>query len=174
MGWVRTDGHWVKGRQVMRCYKHAIDSGITAVDYFWEQVNKDTSSGCWLWQGPTHFGYGLARFQGKSWRAHRLAYHLCWGFVPEGKHLDHLCCNRACVYPWHLEPVTSQENNRRKVLRRQALKTRSAIVPPSGLRNSSIQQRRQVWYNTWLQGFKGCTGLKGMVDGNRHALGTGG
>lgn len=66
---------------------------------------------CWLWplSRATH-GYGQVRIGGKTMRAHRAAYELLIGPVPEGLELDHLCRNRACVNPAHLAPVTHQIN----------------------------------------------------------------
>jgi hypothetical protein len=46
---------------------------------------------------------------------HKLAYELVVGDVPPGLQLDHLCCNKVCVNPTHLEPVTAKENRRRAV-----------------------------------------------------------
>lgn len=120
---------------------------------FWSQVDK-VPGGCWLWQGTAHRGYGVAHLKNKGWRAHRLAYYLIWGFIPEGKHLDHLCGNTLCVYPWHLEPVTPRENQRRKTLRLRHLKTSSAMPSPAGCRNSSKQQHRAAWYAAWLRSFR--------------------
>lgn len=69
------------------------------------------ADGCWEWTAARNsYGYGLIKYQGKPWAAHRFAYEQLVGPIPEGKELDHLCRNRACVRPGHLEPVTHLEN----------------------------------------------------------------
>jgi len=80
---------------------------------FWPKVEK--TDGCWNWiAGKNAHGYGaIAAGQGKNksmLRAHRVAWELTNGPIPEGLQLDHLCRNRAYVNPAHLEPVTQREN----------------------------------------------------------------
>lgn len=90
---------------------------------FWPKVNKEgpiwNGSHCWLWtaslnwQGYGKFGRGK---KGEGWeRAHRTAYHLLVGEIPDGLELDHLCRNRRCVNPSHLEAVTHRVNELRGI-----------------------------------------------------------
>lgn len=69
-----------------------------------------TDAGCWEWTGQrTAAGYGQYRRN----YTHRLSYEQHVGAIPEGLEIDHLCRNRACCNPDHLEPVTHAENMRR-------------------------------------------------------------
>ena len=72
--------------------------------------------GCWEWIGAKVYGYGRlsrGRTPDGSQLAHRVVYELMTGPIPEGLTLDHLCRNRGCVRPDHLEPVSLAENTRR-------------------------------------------------------------
>ena len=69
---------------------------------------------CWLWTAATNSkGYGWFRIDGKATRAHRYAYEVCIGPIPEDLQIDHLCRIHPCVNPAHLEAVTMQENQLR-------------------------------------------------------------
>lgn len=91
-------------------------------DRFWEKVEKTDS--CWLWSSALFQGYGIFSLRrGKTIRAHRLAYELLVGPIPDGLEIDHLCYVRRCVNPSHLEAVTTQVNVKRANARRWAAAT---------------------------------------------------
>ena len=69
-------------------------------------------SGCWIWIGAKKStGYGVTRWNGKkNALPHRIAYTLLCGPIPTGLTIDHLCRNRLCVNPSHMEAVTNKVN----------------------------------------------------------------
>lgn len=86
---------------------------LPAEDRFWRYVAR--SDGCWEWIGyQSPDGYGKFQWEGGQ-LAHRFAYELLVGAIPDGLTLDHLCRNRGCVNPAHLEPVTQTVNKLRGV-----------------------------------------------------------
>ena len=71
----------------------------------------DDPSGCWRWPGAKdRHGYGQIKCDGRAQLAHRVAYELHIGPVPDGLMLDHICHTRDCFNPAHLEPVTHMQN----------------------------------------------------------------
>lgn len=79
---------------------------------FWSWVRK--TDGCWLWMGVLRRGYGRFKLRGRYYSAHRFAYELLVGPIPDGLTIDHVvCANRACVNPAHFELVTLGENTAR-------------------------------------------------------------
>lgn len=97
-------------------------------DRFWPKV--DASGDCWEWTAARNpEGYGRIGAGGTGSRilhAHRVAWELLVGPIPVGYEVDHLCRNRGCVNPDHLEPVTKLENIRRSELRAGQARWRKA------------------------------------------------
>ena len=91
----------------------------SAEDRFWPKVDKNGPvpkqrlelGACWLWLAARNGdGYGEFSVGGKIVRAHRFSYELLFGTIPDDLVTDHLCLNRACVNPYHLEIVTITVN----------------------------------------------------------------
>jgi hypothetical protein len=85
------------------------------MDRFWSRVTVGGPDDCWPWNAAvSNLGYG--RFgngtHGTTY-AHRIAYLAIVGGIPDGLELDHLCRNRRCINPAHLEPVTHRQNIQR-------------------------------------------------------------
>lgn len=80
---------------------------------FWSKIAQRPDE-CWEWTGSRNLrGYGQISVDGRTCAAHRIAYELIVGPIPDELTIDHLCSNKWCVNPDHLEPVTGAENTRR-------------------------------------------------------------
>jgi len=111
----RRNRGWTRGQPVRFVYGHSRrGSGL-----FWQRVEK-RDDGCWVWTGRKVRGYGHIGEGAKRKRVHRWYWEQLNGPVPEGLELDHLCGNKLCVNPDHLEPVTHAENMHRYARRRKA------------------------------------------------------
>lgn len=101
---------------VRRTHGSGANKGSVA-DRFWRMVRSAKPGECWEWVGSRRAGYGrmaVGRPAGLPRdtviTAHRIAYEMLIGPIPEGLVIDHLCRNKSCVNPAHLEAVSQREN----------------------------------------------------------------
>jgi hypothetical protein len=83
---------------------------------------KEKTKGCLQWQAYSANGYGWMKYNGKKVGAHRVAWEVFYGDIPEGSVIHHICHNGICVNPKHLRAVTPQENNAEMMEKKYYLK----------------------------------------------------
>lgn len=112
-------------------------------DRFWSKV--DTTGLCWEWTASRNAkGYGCFRVADRrNATAHRVAWEMLVGVIPEGMQLDHLCRNRSCVNPDHLEVVDGRTNT----LRGNAMSARWARRTHCNYGHPFDEENTRVWGN---------------------------
>lgn len=111
-----TEGHGWCYLHYRRFWRHGdpqVTSRIVGDDdaRFWAYIEKDPATGCWVWTGTLSAdGYGVINVGGKRRYTHTWYYEEHVSPVPDGLEPDHLCRNRPCANPGHLELVTHREN----------------------------------------------------------------
>ena len=88
-------------------------------EIIWSRYEENPASGCWEYNmSRDRYGYGQISINGWRTRAHRIAFELAYGPLPEGMTINHKCAVRHCINPDHLEVMTPRENSLDAVARR--------------------------------------------------------
>jgi|SRR6267142_4406312 len=83
------------------------------------RIHPKSYTDCWHWpNGKTSDGYGIVHYNGKTTYTHRLFYEALIGKIPSGLTIDHLCLQKDCFNPRHMEVVTLSENGKRGMQKR--------------------------------------------------------
>lgn len=107
----RTEKGRVKGMPIRFCHSHWHHS-FSLEEAFWQYVTPGNPDDCWEWQQNRHsFGHGFLNYRRKQYQAHRVAYELHFGPIPEGLDCLHKCDNPPCCNPAHLFLGTQGDNN---------------------------------------------------------------
>lgn len=102
-------------------------------------------TGCWLWGGSTtEGGYGRFRYNGKSCRAHRVAWELTNGPIPTGMEVMHSCDNPPCVNPRHLSLGTVKDNAEDRCRKGRSVNLRGEAHGSSKLTAEQVAEIRKV------------------------------
>jgi len=113
----------------------------TKRDRFWPKVRR--GDGCWEWTGGrVKFGYGQTSINGKSITAHRMAWILAYGSIPDGLCVLHRCDNPPCVRPDHLFLGTNKDNTRDMIAKGRSKAPRTA--GPGEVHGNARMSRAEV------------------------------
>ncbi|MEU5330906.1 HNH endonuclease signature motif containing protein [Streptomyces parvus] len=154
-------------------------------DRFLDKIS-ESESGCWEWTGHVKpNGYGQVRINRRPLHAHRVAYEAMRGPIPPGLVIDHLCRNRRCVRPEHLEPVSHRTNILRgegpaarharqtHCLRGHPFNAANTYVSPRGARNCRAcraERKRTGHDRQGVTRAPACQRRPVAADSTRHAL----
>ena len=115
----------------------------TLKDKFWSKVIK--TSNCWEWTGFKCNGYGQIIINGKRYYAHRIAFELEYGKIPDGLCVLHHCDNPPCVRPDHLFLGTRGDNNRDSMLKGRKFHPIGESHGKSKLTNKNVLLIRELY-----------------------------
>lgn len=113
-GWLHSAKRWFRPGEEPREVAAIRDARPKFLERFLAKIDFNGPNGCWQWRASNRSGgYGQVRVAAGIFYAHRVAYFLFKGIIPKDLEIDHLCRNRGCVNPAHLDVVSARENTLR-------------------------------------------------------------
>lgn len=116
-------------------------------DWFWSKVNKSECGQCWEWTGTCSRKYGVFNIRSRVLQAHRTAYRLSKGEIPDGLQVLHKCDNPPCCNPSHLFLGTFKDNMDDKCAKNRQMGPRGELCALAKLTAADVSQIREVWAN---------------------------
>lgn len=132
------------------CYATSKSEAALTPERFWSRVDKSNAAGCWPWMGPRDIrGYGSwgASHHRQRGSAHRRAWELTHGPIPEAMVIMHLCDNPPCCRPDHLRPGTHADNHADRMAKGR---TRNGHGAPYARGQEGIMYFREVIAGVWI------------------------
>jgi hypothetical protein len=155
---------WIKGQPLAYVQRHKSTWAGRA------RAIKDATTGCWIWQGSKHgSGYGLARFNHKLQRVHRIVWQLEYGAIPAGFHICHRCDTPACCNPEHLFLGTAADNAHDRDRKGRLMTLRGEQNPRAKLTNEQVRYIKSIPRGPWGYGVKMAARL-GISPARFHQL----
>ena len=149
--------------EINNFYDHMLR--IESFPRFWSKVALAGPDECWLWTAALTRGYGRFGWRGRNALAHRVIYEFCIGAIPEELTIDHLCRNRKCVNPTHMEPVTNLENMRRGIAGH--INRAKTHCPKGHVYDMKTLHKSQ---NYWFRGCRKCSNERSRLHRERMAV----
>ncbi len=119
---------------------------IPIEDRFWNKVDVSSKDKCWSWKSTMRGLYGsIKSVGGKKVSAHRLAYKLSYGEIPDSQCVLHKCDNPKCVNPSHLFLGTRGDNNRDRARKGRSNPTRGELSVKAKLKDSEVSEIRRLY-----------------------------
>lgn len=132
--------HWMRQRRHGDPTARLRQRDEGTADVRWMAKVRVESPGCWVWTAGTTGASGYGAYEGTT--AHLYIWRLLVGPVPEGMQLDHLCRNRKCCNPDHLEPVDRLENIRRGTVGKSAYRPEDVRAKHAAYMREYMRRRR--------------------------------